>query len=125
MNFNLTTITGLLILGLVAGILSSMVGIGGGILIVPVLVTVFALSQKVAQGTSLVMLLPPIGLLAVINYHKAGFVDYKAAAILIVAFVAGSFFGSKAAIKLDEAVLKKIFGVLLLVLSIKYLFFSK
>ena len=125
MNFNLTTIAGLLILGLVAGILSSMVCIGGGVLIVPVLVTVFAVSQKVAQGTSLAMLLPPIGLLAVINYHKAGFVDYKAATILIVAFVAGSFFGSKVAIKLDEAVLKKIFGVLLLALSIKYLFFSK
>src|SRR4051812_14738539 len=114
MNFNLTTIAGLLLLGLVAGVLSSMVGIGGGIVIVPVLVMVFAVSQKVAQGTSLAMLLPPIGLLAVINYHKAGYVDYKAAGILILAFIAGSFFGSKIAIKLDEAVLKKIFGVVLL-----------
>ena len=121
----MTTILLLLALGLIAGILSSMVGIGGGIVIVPALVFLFGISQKMAQGTSLVMLLPPIGLLAVINYYKAGFVDLRLAGILIVAFVAGSYFGSKVALNLNEVVLKRIFGVLLMLLAIKYLFFPK
>lgn len=125
MNLNLTTVLILLALGIAAGILSSLVGIGGGILIVPVLVFAFGVSQKMAQGTSLVMLLPPIGLLAVINYYKAGYVDFKVSGILIAAFVVGSFFGSKVALNLEESTLKRIFGVFLMVLAIKYLFFSK
>ena len=125
MQINLITIAGLLLLGLFAGVLSSMVGIGGGIVIVPALVVIFAVSQKMAQGTSLVMLLPPIGLLAVINYYKAGYVDFKVAAILIVSFIAGSYFGSKIALNMEEVMLKRIFGVFLLILAIKYLFYSK
>jgi hypothetical protein len=125
MNLNLTTVLILLALGIAAGILSSLVGIGGGILIVPVLVFAFGVSQKMAQGTSLVMLLPPIGLLAVINYYKAGYVDFKVSGILIAAFVVGRFFGSKVALNLEESTLKRIFGVFLMVLAIKYLFFSK
>lgn len=125
MNYNLTTIAGLLVLGLVAGVLSSLVGIGGGIVVVPVLVMVFAVSQKLAQGTSLAMLLPPIGLLAVINYYKAGYVDFKLAGILIVAFIAGSYMGSLVAIKMDETILKRIFGGFLLLIAVKYLFFTK
>lgn len=121
----MTTILLLLALGLLAGILSSMVGIGGGIVIVPALVFLFGISQKMAQGTSLVMLLPPIGLLAVINYYKAGYVDLRLAGILIVAFIIGSYFGSKVALNLSELMLKRIFGVLLMLLAIKYLFFPK
>lgn len=121
----MATILLLLILGMIAGVLSSMVGIGGGIVIVPALVILFGISQKMAQGTSLVMLLPPIGLLAVINYYKAGYVDFKVSAILIIAFVAGSYFGSKIALNLDEISLKRIFGVMLLALAVKYLFFTK
>jgi uncharacterized membrane protein YfcA len=125
MQINLVTIVGLLILGLAAGVLSSMVGIGGGIVIVPVLVFVFAVDQKLAQGTSLAMLLPPIGLLAVVNYYKAGYVDFKVAAILILSFIVGSYFGSKVALNLEETTLKRIFGVFLLLLAIRYLFYSK
>lgn len=125
MNINLITIAGLLALGLIAGVLSSMVGIGGGVIIVPALVMIFAFSQKMAQGTSLVMLLPPIGLLAVINYYKAGYVDMRAAGIMIVAFIVGSYFGSKVALTLDEGILKKVFGGFLLILAVKFLFFSK
>jgi|SRR6185312_14989055 len=125
MDMNLTTIFGLIIIGIVAGILSSMVGIGGGIVIVPCLVFIFALSQKMAQGTSLVMLLPPIGIFAVMNYYKKGFVDFRIAGILIVAFVIGSYFGSKFALSLEESTLKRIFGIFLMILAIKYLFFSK
>ncbi len=125
MNINLVAILGLLLLGLLAGVLSSMVGIGGGVVIVPALVMIFAMSQKLAQGTSLVMLLPPIGLLAVINYYKAGYVDFKIAGILIIAFTAGSYFGSKIALNLEEGTLKKIFGGFLMIMAVKYLFFSK
>ena len=122
---NVSTIIGLLILGLMAGLLSSVVGIGGGILIVPALVFIFALSQKTAQGTSLAMLLPPIGLLAVINYHKAGLIDYKIAGILCVAFVAGTYFGSKLALNLPDAVLKKVFAIFLILVAGRYLLFDK
>jgi len=125
MTLNTTTILLLLALGLLAGVLSSMVGIGGGIVIVPALVLIFAMSQKMAQGTSLVMLLPPIGLLAVINYYKAGYVDFKVSGILIIAFIVGSYFGSKIALSLPEVALKRIFGVFLLIIAVKYLFFSK
>lgn len=122
---NLVTILGLLLVGLVAGVLSSLVGIGGGIVIVPALVFLFAMSQKLAQGTSLALLLPPVGVFAVINYYKAGYVDMRVAGILIGAFVLGSYFGSKVAIDLPENLIKKIFGGFLLLVSIKYLFFSK
>lgn len=125
MNMNTATILGLLVFGLLAGTLSSLIGIGGGIIIVPSLVFLFAMSQKMAQGTSLAMLLPPIGLLAVINYHKAGYVDYKMAGIMCVAFIVGSFFGSKIALSLPEHAIKKIFGIFLMLISIKYLFFDK
>jgi len=121
----IATLLGLLLLGVAAGVLSSMVGIGGGILIVPVLVYFFAMSQKTAQGTSLALLLPPVGIFAVINYYKAGFVDLKVAGVLIVAFVAGSFLGSKIVLDLPENMIKKVFGVFLLLVSLKYLFFDK
>lgn len=119
------TLIGLLVLGLIAGLLSSLVGIGGGIVIVPALVFMFAMSQKMAQGTSLAMLLPPIGIFAVVNYYKAGFVDLKIAGLLVAAFLVGSIVGSKIALDLPENIIKKIFGVFLLLVSIKYLFFSK
>ena len=122
---NITTILGLLVVGIVAGMLSSMVGIGGGLVIVPSLVIFFAMSQKMAQGTSLAMLLPPIGILAVINYYKAGYIDLKIAGILCVAFLVGTYFGSKMALNLQESTLKRIFGVFLAVLAVKYLFFTK
>lgn len=122
---NTTTLLGLLAIGLFAGLLSSTVGIGGGIVIVPALVFLFAMSQKMAQGTSLAMLLPPIGVLAVVNYYKAGYVDFKVAAILCIAFIAGSYFGSKLALNLPETAIKKIFGVFLMAIALKYLFFDK
>ena len=125
MNISMTTLLGLLALGLVAGMLSSMVGIGGGVVIVPALVMIFAVSQKTAQGTSLAMLLPPIGVFAVINYYKAGYVDFKLAGILCLAFVVGSYFGSKVALNLQESTLKRIFGVFLMILAVKFLFFNK
>lgn len=125
MKMNTATILGLLLIGLIAGMMSSLVGIGGGVVIVPALVMIFAFSQKMAQGTSLAMLLPPIGILAVANYYKAGYVDFKIAAILVVAFVAGSYLGSKIVLNLQESTLKRIFGIFLMILAVKYLFLDK
>ncbi|MBN9485018.1 MAG: permease [Bacteroidetes bacterium 43-93] len=116
------TIIVLLLVGLVAGILSSMVGIGGGVVIVPSLVLILGMSQKLAQGTSLAMMLPPIGVLAVMNYYKQGFVDFKVGALLCLTFVIGSYFGSKLVLGLDTALVKKIFAVFLMIVAVKYFF---
>ena len=122
---NIATIMGLLLVGLAAGVLSSMAGIGGGLIIVPSLVFFFAFSQKMAQGTSLALLLPPIGIFAVMNYYKAGYVDVKVAGLLVVSFIIGSYLGSKIALGLPDTMLKKIFGIFLALVAIKYLFFDK
>lgn len=118
-------IIGILAIGMLAGFMSSMVGIGGGIVIVPALVFVFGFSQKLAQGTSLAMLLPPIGILGVLNYHKSGLIDFKIAAILCVSFVLGSYIGSKFVVNLDSMVVKRIFAIFMIVVAVKYLFFDK
>ncbi|HXS37994.1 MAG TPA: sulfite exporter TauE/SafE family protein [Flavipsychrobacter sp.] len=122
---NTGTILGLLVVGLVAGALSSFVGIGGGTVVVPALVFLFAMNQKMAQGTSLAMLLPPIGILGVYNYYKQGYVDLRVAGILCIAFVVGSYFGSKVVLEMDMSVIKKLFAVFLILIAIKYLFFDK
>ena len=85
----------LIFIGLLTGLLSGLLGIGGGIIVVPLLVLLLGYSQHTAQGTSLAMLLPPIGLLAVINYYQNGNVNIKAAIILIITFLIGSFISSK------------------------------
>lgn len=110
-----------LLTGLLAGVLSGLLGIGGGIIIIPALVYILGFSQKNAQGTSMAMLLPPIGILAFLNYYKAGYVNIKAAGIMIITFVIGSYFASKIAVQVPELYLKKIFGVFLLVYAVKLL----
>lgn len=112
----------LLVTGLLAGALSGFLGIGGGIIVIPALTSLLGFSQKMAQGTSLAMLLPPIGLLATINYYKADFVDVKAAGILILTFVAGSYLTSLFAVNLSEVYLKKGFAILLIFYAAKLLF---
>lgn len=112
----------LLVLGLVAGILSGMVGIGGGIIIVPALVYFLGFSQHSAQGTVLFMFLLPIGILGVFNYWQAGHIDWKVACIMASTFIAGSFLGSRFAISVDALTLKRIFGAVLFLLSLKMMF---
>ena len=109
----------LLILGLIAGILSGMIGIGGGIVIVPALVYFLGYTQHQAQGTVLFMFLLPIGILGVFNYYNAGHIEFKTAFIIASTFIAGSYFGSKISIAIDQNTLKKIFGVILLLVSFK------
>lgn len=122
---DITTIVFLLLLGLAAGILSGLVGIGGGIILVPGLVYLLGFSQKMAQGTSLGVLLLPVGILAMWQFYKAGYVDVKAVGFIAIAFLLGGYFGSKITLALPQDTVKKIFAVLLLVISIKMLFFDK
>lgn len=119
------TILLLLVAGLVAGVLSGLVGVGGGIIIVPALMLLLGFSQHEAQGTSLGLLLLPIGILAVINYYKEGYIDIKVVLIMAVAFTLGAWLGSKISLSLSEVVLKKIFAVFLVVIAVKMLFFEK
>jgi uncharacterized protein len=111
-----------ILLGVVAGIFSGLIGIGGGIIIVPALVLLFGLSQHSAQGTTLALMVPPIGLLAALAYYKQGFVDLKIAAFICVGFFIGGLFGAKFALGIPETILKKIFGIVLLAVSIRMIF---
>ena len=124
MKMSVSTILILLVIGTATGVMAGMMGIGGGLIVIPALVIVMGMSQQAAQGTSLAMMLPPIGILAVYNYYKAGHVDIKIALILAIAFIAGSYFGSKLAIRLPQELLKKIFGIFLILVAIKMLFWK-
>ena len=114
----------LLLVGLAAGILSGLVGVGGGIIIVPCLVFFLGFSQKMAQGTSLGILLLPIGVLGAFQFYKEGYIDIKVVAIISVAFIFGSYFGSKIALKLSQENVKKIFALVMLLVAVKMLFFD-
>lgn len=109
----------LLVIGLAAGLLSGFMGVGGGVIIIPALVMLLGFTQKNAQGTSLALLLAPVGILAVINYYKAGQMDIRAAAIMCVTFVVGSYLSSKVAVGMSTLVLKRAFAVFLLFYAIK------
>lgn len=119
------TLIGLLFVGLIAGFLSSMVGIGGGIVIVPALVFLVGLTQKEAQGTSLALLSMPVAFVAAYNYHKAGHVNWKMALLLASTFIIGGYLGSKFVLTLDTSIVKKIFAVAMIAIAVKYLFFDK
>lgn len=111
----------LLALGLVAGFLSGLIGIGGGIIIVPVLVYALHMDQKMAQGTTLFMFMLPIGILGVYNYYKAGQVDFKSALIISITFILGSYLGSKSALTIDTKIVKQIFAIAIILVGIKML----
>lgn len=109
------------LIGLLAGILSGLVGVGGGIIVVPALVFFLGFTQKEAQGTSLGLLLLPIGILAVVNYYNKGLIDVKIVGIMALAFTIGGFFGSKLALAISETALKRIFAVVLFYTGFKML----
>jgi uncharacterized membrane protein YfcA len=108
-------------IGIVTGIMAGMLGIGGAIIMIPALVFLLGITQQNAQGTSLAVMLPPVGIIATYNYYKAGQVNIKFAIVLAVCFLVGSYFGSKYALTLPQATLKKIFGVLLLLVAARML----
>ena len=105
------------VLGVVAGMASGLIGIGGGIIVVPCLIYIFGYSQHAAQGTTLAMLIPPIGLLAAWAYYKQGYANIPVAGLICLGFILGGYFGAKLAIGFPEVILRKIFGVCLLVVS--------
>jgi len=110
------------VLGVVAGVLSGLLGIGGGIILIPVMVLLFGLSQHAAQGTTLALMVPPIGLLAAWTYYKGGYVDLKIAAFVCMGFFFGGLLGARFATGIDDLVLKRIFGVVMLLFSIRMIF---
>ncbi len=107
------------LIGLAAGMLSGMVGIGGGVVIVPALVFLLGLSQHEAQGTSLFILSLPVLLLAVVNYWKTGNVNWRFGLVIASTFIVGAFLGSKLTLKLPEAWVKLLFGLLMAYVSIQ------
>jgi uncharacterized membrane protein YfcA len=124
-NMDTQTILIIILVGIAAGMLSGLVGVGGGIIIVPALVYFIGFTQKTAQGTSLGLILLPVGILGVLQYYKQGHVDFKVVGILAVGFLLGSYFGSKVALSLSQETVKKIFAVLMIIIAIKMLFFDK
>jgi uncharacterized protein len=119
---SINTLVILAIIGLSAGFISGTLGVGGGIIIVPALIFFLGFTQHQAQGISLGIMLAPIGLLAFINYYKEGYTNLKYSLLLLIVFFIGSYFGSKLAVQLPAAVLKKIFGGLMLVAGVRMIF---
>jgi len=116
---SISTFIILIFIGLLAGILSGLVGVGGGIIMIPLLIILLGLTQHQAQGTALFAMLPPIGILAAINYYKQGFVKWEYAAVIAFTFVIGGYFGSKLSLSLPPQMVRRIFGVIMLLGAIK------
>lgn len=120
------TIIVLILVGIAAGILSGLVGVGGGIIIVPALVYILGFTQKEAQGTSLGLLLLPVGIIGVVQYYKQGYVNVNYVIVIALSFILGSFIGSKIAVsQLSDEKLKRAFAIVLMLVSIKMLFFDR
>lgn len=113
------------LIGIVSGLLGGLLGLGGAIVIIPAMVMILGYSQQMAQGTTLLMMVFPVGALAAFQYYQKGFVDVKASLILAVFFFLGGYFGAKYAVHVPQAMLKKVFAIMLAVLAVKMLFFDK
>lgn len=124
-NMDIQLILIVMLIGIAAGMLSGMVGIGGGLIIVPALVYFLGFSQHTAQGTSLALILLPVGILAVMQYYKQGHVDIKVVGILAIGFIVGSLFGSKLALSMSQETVKKIFASVMILIAFKMLFLDK
>jgi uncharacterized membrane protein YfcA len=115
-------ILGYMALGLISGTASGLLGIGGAVIIIPALVYLFGYGQKMAQGTTLAMMVLPIGLMAALEYYHAGQVNLKAALIMALLFFAGGWLGGKLALVIDPGILKKVFAVFLILIAVKMIF---
>lgn len=122
MKMTLTTIVLLMLVGLAAGILGGLAGVGGGIIVIPALVLIMGMSQFQAQGTNLAMMIPPIGILAAINYYRDGYVNWRYALVLAVFFVIGGYIGSKIVLNIPQVIVKKSFAVFIILVGVKMLF---
>jgi uncharacterized membrane protein YfcA len=119
---SISTFVVLIIIGLLAGILSGLVGVGGGIIMIPLLIILLGLTQHQAQGTALFAMLPPIGILAAMNYFKQGFVKWEYAVVIALTFVIGGYFGSKLSLSLPPQTVRRVFGVVMLIGGFKLIF---
>ena len=111
---------GYVILGIVAGILSGLFGIGGGIVMVPALVVFFGLNILDANATSLAAMLLPVGALGVWSYYKAGYINIKDSLLIATGLFLGSFVGGELAVTISENLLTKLYVVILLYISLSY-----
>ncbi|MEP7197141.1 MAG: sulfite exporter TauE/SafE family protein [Saprospiraceae bacterium] len=107
------------IIGIIAGLLSGMLGLGGAIVIIPALVMLLGFSQQLAQGTALMMMVLPVGALAAFQYYEKGLVDIKTALLMAIFFFVGGYFGAKFASQIPQDILKKVFSVMLVLVAIK------
>lgn len=112
-------VIGYVLVGLVAGVAGGMLGIGGGLIIIPALVYIFGFGQHIAQGTTLALMVPPIGIWAAYIYYQKNFIDFQAALFICLAFFLGSYFGAKWAVSIPAPLLKKIFAVFLAAIAVK------
>jgi uncharacterized membrane protein YfcA len=110
------------LIGLTAGVVSGLFGVGGAILIIPGLVLLLGLSQHAAQGTSLAALLLPVGFLGALQYYKRGEVSVPYAAIIAIGLFFGAFLGAKLAGTMGDLALRRAFGVFLLLVAARLLF---
>ncbi|MEY3349450.1 MAG: sulfite exporter TauE/SafE family protein [Bacteroidota bacterium] len=124
-DISMETIVYLILIGIAAGFLGGMVGIGGGVIIVPALVLLLGITQHNAQGISLAMMLFPVGILGVINYYKKGYVDFKYAGLIAAGFLLGSYLGSKFSLSLPQDTVKKIFAIVMIILAVRMLLTGK
>jgi hypothetical protein len=114
--------TGYILLGLVAGIFGGMFGIGGGSVLIPAMVFFLGLTQHQAQGTTLAIMVPPIGLLAAWRYYQSGNVKLGIAAFVCAGFFIGGLIGANLVQNLPDLLMKRMFGVFLMVVSLKMIF---
>ena len=121
-GMSISTFIVLIIIGLLAGILSGLVGVGGGIIMIPLLIILLGLTQHQAQGTALFAMLPPIGILAAMNYFKQGFVKWEYAVVIALTLVIGGYFGSKLSLSLPPQTVRRVFGVVMLIGGFKLIF---
>ncbi len=124
-NMDTQTVLLLILIGIGAGMLGGLVGVGGGIIIVPALIYFLGFSQKMAQGTSLGILLLPVGILGVMQFYKQGHINMPAVWVISIGFFFGSYFGSKIALSLPQETVKKIFATLLILIAVKMFFLDK
>ena len=112
------------LIGMAAGLLSGLLGLGGAIIIIPALIMLLGFSQQMAQGTALMMMVLPVGALAALQYYQKGFVDVKAALIMAVFFFVGGYLGARFATNIPQDILKKSFAIMLVLIAVK-MFFQK
>lgn len=124
MDLSITQLMILVLVGILAGALSGFVGVGGGIIIVPAMIYFMNMNQMQAQGVSLALLMLPVGVLGVMNYYKAGHIQFNYVLILAVGFVLGNYFGSKYAMRVPEHKIKFLFSLLMLYVAVQMLWKS-